>query len=362
MQLLTDLVPRGTHVLVCDPERVRTRAADLVRTAEEFLAASWATAAEAGQAPIDLGASSFRDLAEVGDRRPRSAACPGGRRVPSRWPAEDDDEHVTLDATVVERFSGDVPRAIEQVRSWSREGWRVVRHLRRARAPRSAPPTSSPRPTSASGWCPTSPRRPTPGSTLRHPGQPGGRVRLPRRRAGAAHRARPDRPARHARCATRPKMPARRRNAVDLVQLQPGDLVVHEQHGIGRYIEMISRTVNGGQRDYLIVEYAPSRRNQPPDRLFVPTDSLDQLTRYVGGEAPGAVQARRRRLAEDQEQGPQGGQADRRRADPAVLGADGDQGPRLRPGHRLAARARGRLPVPGDARPAGARSTRSRPT
>ena len=82
------------------------------------------------------------------------------------------------------------------------------------------------------------------------------------------------------------KMPARRRNAVDLVQLQPGDLVVHEQHGIGRYIEMISRTVNGGQRDYLIVEYAPSRRNQPPDRLFVPTDALDQLTRYVGGEAP----------------------------------------------------------------------------
>ncbi|WP_340371373.1 DEAD/DEAH box helicase [Blastococcus brunescens] len=49
---------------------------------------------------------------------------------------------------------------------------------------------------------------------------------------------------------------------------------------------MISRTVNGGQRDYLIVEYAPSRRNQPPDRLFVPTDALDQLTRYVGGEAP----------------------------------------------------------------------------
>src|SRR3712207_2474969 len=49
---------------------------------------------------------------------------------------------------------------------------------------------------------------------------------------------------------------------------------------------MVGRTVNGGKRDYLIVEYAPSRRNQPPDRLFVPTDALDQLTRYVGGEAP----------------------------------------------------------------------------
>src|SRR3712207_6989414 len=55
MQLLTDLVREGTHVLVSDPERVRSRAADLVRTAEEFLAASWSTAAEAGEAPIDLG-------------------------------------------------------------------------------------------------------------------------------------------------------------------------------------------------------------------------------------------------------------------------------------------------------------------
>src|SRR3954454_6839022 len=59
LQLLPELLPRGTHVLVLDPERVRSRAHDLVRTAEEFLAASWATAAEAGEAPLDLGASSF---------------------------------------------------------------------------------------------------------------------------------------------------------------------------------------------------------------------------------------------------------------------------------------------------------------
>ena len=58
MQLLTDLVAAGTHVLVCDPERVRSRAADLVRTAEEFLAASWQTAAEAGR----LGRFLERDL------------------------------------------------------------------------------------------------------------------------------------------------------------------------------------------------------------------------------------------------------------------------------------------------------------
>ncbi len=61
---------------------------------------------------------------------------------------------------------------------------------------------------------------------------------------------------------------------------------MHEQHGVGKYVEMVRRTVNGGEREYLIIEYAPARKGQPGDRLFVPTDSLDQVTRYVGGEAP----------------------------------------------------------------------------
>ncbi|MGH8964778.1 MAG: DEAD/DEAH box helicase, partial [Actinomycetes bacterium] len=81
------------------------------------------------------------------------------------------------------------------------------------------------------------------------------------------------------------------RNAVDPLQLKTGDLVVHEQHGVGRYIEMVARTVptGGGHsatREYLLIEYAPSKRGQPGDRLYVPTDQLDQVTRYVGGEQP----------------------------------------------------------------------------
>ena len=35
-----------------------------------------------------------------------------------------------------------------------------------------------------------------------------------------------------------------------------------------------------------MIEYAPGRRGQPPDRLYVPTDQLDEVTRYSGGEAP----------------------------------------------------------------------------
>jgi transcription-repair coupling factor (superfamily II helicase) len=73
---------------------------------------------------------------------------------------------------------------------------------------------------------------------------------------------------------------------VDPLQLKPGDYVVHEQHGVGRFVEMTSRTAAGATRDYLVVEYASAKRGQPNDRLYVPTDQLDEVTRYVGGEAP----------------------------------------------------------------------------
>ena len=283
MQLLTDLVARGTHVLVCDPERVRSRAADLVRTAEEFLAASWSTAAEAGQAPIDLGASSFRDLADV-ETAARIRGLPWWTTGAFTLQAEDDDEQVTLDATTVDRFSGDVPKAVEQVRSWTRDDWRVVVTFA---GPGPAQRAADQFTEADLGVRLVPDIGGAPDAGLTHVTQgnldsgfafPGVGLALLTEHDLTGQRGTNMRDA--------AKMPARRRNAVDLAQLQPGDLVVHEQHGIGRYIEMISRTVNGGQRDYLIVEYAPSRRNQPPDRLFVPTDALDQLTRYVGGEAP----------------------------------------------------------------------------
>src|SRR5699024_8830759 len=85
-------------------------------------------------------------------------------------------------------------------------------------------------------------------------------------------------------------LPARRRNVVDPLALRPGDYVVHEQHGVGQFVELLQRTVGGGKsaatREYLVIEYAPSKRGHPGDRLYVPSDSLDQVTRYVGGESP----------------------------------------------------------------------------
>lgn len=58
MELLIDVLPAGAMAVVCDPERVRTRAADLVATSQEFLMASWAATAGGGDAPIDVGAAS----------------------------------------------------------------------------------------------------------------------------------------------------------------------------------------------------------------------------------------------------------------------------------------------------------------
>ncbi len=62
--------------------------------------------------------------------------------------------------------------------------------------------------------------------------------------------------------------------------LTEGDYVVHHQHGIGRFEGLVTRTMMGIERDYLIVEYAGD------DRLYVPVDQLAAVKKYTGGEAP----------------------------------------------------------------------------
>ena len=82
------------------------------------------------------------------------------------------------------------------------------------------------------------------------------------------------------------RLPSRRKKAIDPLQLKTGEYVVHEQHGVGKYLELITRSIGGISREYLVIEYAASKRGLPADKLFVPTDTLEQVTKYVGGEAP----------------------------------------------------------------------------
>ena len=62
--------------------------------------------------------------------------------------------------------------------------------------------------------------------------------------------------------------------------LKPGDYVVHHQHGVARYAGMVTRSIGGAERDYLLLEYRGG------DKLYVPSDQIDAVTPYTGGETP----------------------------------------------------------------------------
>jgi len=308
MELLIDLLPADTHVLICDPELVRGRAIDLVKTSEEFLHASWAAAAGGGTAPIDLGASAYQPLAEVRAAAlargmawwtlsPFSAgpaATDSGQLDPIRT---EDGEIVDLSAQVSgpgvesrivpgqvgETYRGDTEAAVNDITKRVRDSWRVVVMAEgRGTAERIAEVLSEHavpvRSLSALDEPPAIGLATIVTGQLTH-GFVADEIRLALFTATdlSGQRA-ADRASR--------KLPARRKNQIDPLELASGDPVVHSQHGVGRYVEMVQRTVAGATREYLVIEYAPSRRGQPGDRLYVPTDALDQVTRYVGGENP----------------------------------------------------------------------------
>jgi len=66
-----------------------------------------------------------------------------------------------------------------------------------------------------------------------------------------------------------------------LERLTPGDLVVHIDHGIAKYEQMLRRGEAGQERDYLELSFAAG------DRIFVPVEQINRISRYSGGESPG---------------------------------------------------------------------------
>ncbi|HKE76741.1 MAG TPA: transcription-repair coupling factor [Acidimicrobiales bacterium] len=73
----------------------------------------------------------------------------------------------------------------------------------------------------------------------------------------------------------------RRRDAEGFFDdLKAGDYVVHHQHGVARYGGMVRRAIGGVERDYLLLEY------KGDDRLYVPSDQIDAVRHYTGGDSP----------------------------------------------------------------------------
>ena len=299
MELLLDYLPPGARIIACDPERIRARAADLVWTSQEFLEASWVNAAAGGEVPIDLGEAAIRPIAEarglaaslelpwwtITPFAAADAAQAAGTGAETGELAEDgvgEPAPFPLSAQPAPGYRGDTRRAVADIRQWLADDWRVVLVTEgHGPARRLAELLRGENLGARDGDLADVPE---PGLAHVATGLlesgfvwPGIRLVVLAEADLAGTRT-----------GTRQshRMPSRRRGGIDPLQLTPGDFIVHEQHGVGRYLEMTSRTIQGATRDYLVIEYAPSKRGQPPDRLYLPTDQLDEVTRYTGGEAP----------------------------------------------------------------------------
>jgi len=310
MELLVDLLPADTHVLLLDPERVRTRAHDLVATSAEFLGASWAAAASGGQAPVDLGSASLRSLADV-----RAVVLEQGKAwwglspfgiegAVDAAPVRDSvgevvradvdvetgaPESRAVGATPVELYRGDIETAVSDIGEHVSRGRRVV-VVQQGHGPAKRTVEVLAEHDIAARLV----------ESVSTGGGAGGVVEVVQgclehglvvAEPGLVLLTGQDLSGQKASTRDMRKMPIRRKKQIDPLELTAGDYVVHEQHGVGRFLEMRQREVHGAMREYLVLEYGARQRRsggegQPPDRLYVPADTLDQVTRYVGGEHP----------------------------------------------------------------------------
>lgn len=289
MEPLIACLPHGTRILTLAPERVESRAADLVATTEEFLAAAWTAAASGNEAPIDLSPASFIPLVQTReDATARGLAwweIGGFARDAELIDAEPTSNHYRIEAREPRGYAGDVEAVLTDVRDHVSHSWnlyvltegkgsceRLVEVFNQADIPAHFEPNLT---------TPGEPATVTVTTAVTYAGFVSDAQRVAVLTEAevfgrSAVSARDNR-----------SLPRRRRRGqVDPLDLKPGDFVVHEQHGVGKFVEMVQRTKDAHTREYLVIEYAPSKRGHPGDRLFVPSDSLDQVTRYVGGENP----------------------------------------------------------------------------
>ena len=273
-------MPKGTEVIFIDDERIRMRTIDLLATNEEFFEAAWSHAALGAAAPLpvtDATYLSWEDLSE------ESARCQLAVRALNPYGSDLDSDATFLDFQPIDPLRADMDRAISTLQSAVDAGFSIIfsaagqgmaeRYagiFRNADLPVVIVPELRAIPTKASVHITQ--------SAIAH--------------GFTSHTARilfiteRDLTGSKASAKDGARMPSKRKQAVDPLELRAGDFVVHEQHGIGRYVEMVQRTIGGITREYLVIEYAPAKRGQPNDRVFVPTDTLEQVSKYIGGESP----------------------------------------------------------------------------
>ncbi|KAB8287519.1 transcription-repair coupling factor [Bifidobacterium ramosum] len=272
MEPIAGMIDRHAIVMLSDPEKLRRAAEDLAKTANEFLAASWhvAAAGHGAGAPITFDQASFLDFEETingleySDHDVWKLSSFG---VDTTMP-----NHVQLAAQNPGEYRGDEAKAAAGIEGLIDAGYHVtvtaaaqgtLARLKRAINETGIASFDTIRSQAVDGFVDTAAKT----ALLTERDLTG--------RSSAAGVA---------------KTPKRRRKAIDLMELKPGDFVVHEQHGIGRFVGMKQREIGSGTnkttREYLVIEYAPSKRGAPADKLFIPTDQLDLVSKYIGAEVP----------------------------------------------------------------------------
>jgi transcription-repair coupling factor (superfamily II helicase) len=284
---ITDYLPDDAAIAVLAPERVADRARDHRETNREFLEAAWSAATAGADAPIDLSSGDFYSVRELHEGK-------GARTWWTLSPfGNEDDGNLVVPSEPVPNFAGDSEGAVRHTLELLGEGWRVVMAANGPGLVERAVQVLGEH-EAAGRVVDELPDELDHGVVylLQAPLTAG--VQLPEERVALLTES--DFYGRAVGIgATAPKKLARRRaNAVvDPLQLKTGDIVVHDQHGIGRFLRLEQRdipvpgrTQQRTTREYLVIEYAPSKRGHPGDKLLVPTDQLSQLSRYVGGEDP----------------------------------------------------------------------------
>ncbi|MDD7542214.1 MAG: transcription-repair coupling factor [Mobiluncus porci] len=284
---LFELLPRGARLIATDRPRLEARAAELGETTQEFLAASWSAAVEGGEIPLEVRSASFLNLEEL-----QVAAAKARMKTLFVSPFATTDDAIQSGAEIIEpATAGGDTGLIGQISERFRDGWTVViavsakgmaERLKALLEEHEVPARVVAEVATQSGY----------GSAVVQvtvaPLEEGFALPAAKLLVISEAEALGKRKSRHS--GQKQNLPSRRRKTIDPLTLSKGDFVVHVQHGIGRFVKLEKRTIGRGDkatsREYVVLEYAPSKRNGPPDQLWIPTDSLDLLSKYVGGDQP----------------------------------------------------------------------------
>lgn len=263
--VLPDLLPNNSQVLLFEPRRMRDRASELLdeeASLAETLAQTWGAAAE------------NKELARLHVDMDRLLAH---TKAPARMitSVPEGPDSVVIDASAWDSIVGDASRVAGQVTKLVSDGYSVlITADGRASASRMSEALKQ-----------EGVDAPFDEERTQDLTRPGVRIVVERLERGflmpnvkLAVLTEADVTGR--RRSHRAAKPRKRVGEGFFDDLKPGDYIVHHHHGVGRYAGMVKRSIGGAERDYLLLEY------RGDDKLYVPSDQIDAIRPYTGGETP----------------------------------------------------------------------------